>query len=599
MTFKEFRVLFGKYINKYYLRYGGILLLGICSLILVDYMQLRIPELYKMVVNGVNEGEVLYEGETVAFDMTFLFKRICTPMFFIVLSMIFGRFLWRVCFFGSANRVEADIRSRMFDRSLLLSQEYYSKNKVGNLMSLYTNDLDTVNECFGWGLMMLFDALFLGILAIAKMIKMNLFLSILSMIPMAFLCVAGFAVCFYLQKKWEERQEAFSKLSDFSQESFSGVAVVKAFVKEAKELLAFQRLNKNNENKNVSFTRLSVLLEISVTLFVESVVCIILGYGGYLVYIGNFNAGELVEFIGYFNAVVWPIMAISQLIEMTSRGRASLKRIGSLLDEKPTVKDASDVEDVDRIDGKIRFEHLTFCYPDREEKVLQDVSFTIEAGESVGIIGKTGSGKTTLVDLILRTYNVPNGTIFLDDRDVNRIPIKTLRKYAAYVPQDNFLFSDTIENNIAFSGEFAENKFESVKAAAVASDIHEDIVEFKEGYQTVLGERGVTVSGGQKQRISIARAVMKEAPILILDDSVSAVDTATEKNILDALKQNRVGKTTILIAHRVSTIEKMDKIIFLDDGKVLAVGTHENLYETCFAYRTMVDLQKLEEERIS
>ena len=438
------------------------------------------------------------------------------------------------------------------------------------------------------------DALFLGLLSVYKMWLMNPFLTLFCLIPMAFLFAIGSLVGHSMEKKWDKRQAAYSALSDFAQESFSGIAVIKAFVKEFKELLAFRKLNKNNEDANVEFTRISVLLNISVTLFVESVICVILGYGGYLVHRGVFNAGQLIEFIGYFTAIVWPVMAISELIEMASRGKASLKRIGELLDAKTDVIDRKDVTDVDRLLGNIEIRHLTFRYPSGDYDVLKDVSFTIEAGENVGIIGRTGSGKTTLVDLILRTYNVPDGTVFLDGRDINSIPIHTVREFAAYVPQDNYLFSDTIEHNIAFASDIDD--IDSVRSAAKMSDVDDNIVAFANGYQTVLGERGVTVSGGQKQRISIARALMKDAAILILDDSVSAVDVQTERAILSNLRSIRKGKTTILIAHRISTIEQMDKIIFLNEGRVAAVGTHEELCRTCPDYKTMVDLQKLDDK---
>ena len=434
----------------------------------------------------------------------------------------------------------------------------------------------------------------LGALAILKMWRMNPILTLLSLIPMALLLAASTVVGRYMMRKWEVRQQAFSKLSDFSQESFSGIAVVKAFVKEAKELLAFQKLNRENEKANLDFTKTSVLLRILVTLFVESVICVILGYGGYLVYKGIFNAGQLMEFIGYFNAIVWPIMAVSEMIDMTSRGKASLKRIGELLDAPVTVKDREGVRELTNIRGDISFRNLTFSYPDGEFPALVDVSFDIVAGENVGLVGKTGSGKTTLVDLILRTYNVPDGTVFVDGVDVNEASIRSVRAGCAYVPQDNFLFSDTIENNIGFGLDIQDK--EEVVAAAKLADIHDNVREFQLGYKTVLGERGVTVSGGQKQRISIARALMKEAPILILDDSVSAVDTKTERTILENLRTTRAGKTTILIAHRISTIEKMDKILFIEDGRLTACGTHAALYSDCPAYRKMVDLQKLEEE---
>ena len=587
-------MVFGKHINRYYLKYLGWLVLGLASLIMVDYLQLEIPKLYRMVINGIDFGYIEEGGIRIPFDMNFLLDRICMPMVRIILAMIFGRFLWRICFFGSAVKLEEDMRNKMFHHAKDLSREYYQVNKVGDLMSLFTNDLDTVQECFGWGVMMLFDAVLMGILAVYNMWNMDHTLTILSLIPMAFLLASATVVGRYLMKKWDIRQEAFSRLSDFSQESFSGIAVIKAFVKEALELMAFKKLNVENEKANMDHTKASVLMRVLVTLFVESVICVILGYGGYLVYKGTFNAGQLVEFIAYFNAVVWPIMAVSELIDMTSRGKASLNRLGELLDAEVNVKDRPDVKSITDVKGDIEFKNLTFRYPDGEYDALKDISFTIKAGENVGLVGKTGSGKTTLVDLILRTYNVPDGTVFIDGQDVNDVSIHDLRAACAYVPQDNFLFSDTIENNISFGVSTTDE--DSVVQAARMADVHSNIKEFQLGYGTVLGERGVTVSGGQKQRISIARALMKNAPILILDDSVSAVDTKTETTILGNLRETRAGKTTILIAHRISTIEKMDKILFIDDGALTAVGTHQELYESCGEYRKMVDLQRLEEE---
>ena len=587
-------MIFGKYINRYYLKNAPVLLLGLVALLTVDYIQLLIPRLYRLVINGVNLGQVVVDGQTVAFGKEVLFQHICLPMIYIIILMVLGRFLWRVCFFGSAVRVTADLRERMFDHSRQLSQQYYQVNKVGNLMSLYTNDLDTIQECFGDGVLMFFDALTLGLLALYKMWNMDHQLTLLALIPALLMLAIGTVMGKTMTKTWEKRQQAFSDLSDFAQENFSGIAVIKAFVKELKELIAFRKLNKENEKINVEYTRISVLLEIMVTLLVESVICVILGFGGYLVYIGQFNAGQLVEYIGYFEAIVWPIMAVAMLIEKSSRGKASLNRITELLDASIDVADRPGVPDLANVQGGVEFRDLTFRYPDGEFDVLKNISFTIQPGERVGIVGKTGAGKTALVDLLLRTYNVPDGTLFVDGKDVNTVSIHSVRNACAYVPQDNFLFSDTIAHNIGFGVDDATR--EDIDRAAALADVRDNIVDFKDGYETVLGERGVTVSGGQKQRISIARALLKNAPILILDDSVSAVDTRTEKIILDNLKASRAGKTTLLIAHRISTVEGLDKIIFLEDGRVEAVGPHDSLYASCPEYRRMVDLQRLEDE---
>ena len=587
-------MIFGKYINRYYLKNAPVLLLGLLALLMVDYIQLLIPQFYRLVINGVNLGQVVVNGQTLPFTKEVLLQHICLPMIWIVVLMVIGRFLWRICFFGSAVRVAANLRERMFDHSRQLSQQYYQVNKVGNLMSLYTNDIDTIQECFGDGILMFFDALVLGLMALYKMWRMDYKLTLLALIPALIMFGIGTVMGTAMTKRWEERQQAFSDLSDFAQENFSGIAVIKAFVKELKELMAFRKLNKQNEEINVIYTKIATLLEVLVTLFVESVICVILGYGGYLVYHGRFNAGQLVEYIGYFEAIVWPIMAISMLIEKTSRGKASLNRITELLDAPIDVADRPGVQELQNPQGSVEFRHLTFRYPDGEYDVLQDISFTIHPGESVGIVGKTGAGKTALVDLLLRTYNVPDGTLFVDGKDVNTLSIHSVRAACAYVPQDNFLFSDTIAHNIGFGVDDASP--EMIDHAASLADVRDNIVDFKDGYETVLGERGVTVSGGQKQRISIARALLKDAPILILDDSVSAVDTRTEKIILDNLKSSRANKTTLLIAHRISTVERLDKIIFLDDGKIEAVGPHDELYTSCPKYRRMVDLQRLEDE---
>ena len=587
-------MIFGRHINRYYLKHAPALLLGILALLTVDYIQLLIPELYRLVINGVNLGQVVVNGQTLPFTKEVLFRHICLPMIWIVLLMVVGRFLWRICFFGSAVRVAVDLRERMFDHSRQLSQQYYQINKVGNLMSLYTNDLDTIQECFGDGILMFFDAAVLGIMALVKMWLMDFKLTLLALIPAGVMFAIGTVMSQVMTKRWEERQQAFSDLSDFAQENFSGIAVIKAFVKELKELTAFRKLNKENEEINVIYTKIATLLEVLVTLFVESVICVILGYGGWLVYRGQFNAGQLVEYIGYFEAIVWPIMAVSMLIEKTARGKASLNRITELLDAPIDVTDHDGVADLQNPRGGIEFRHLSFRYPDGEYDVLKDVSFTIQPGESVGIVGKTGAGKTALVDLLLRTYNVPDGTLFVDRQDVNTVSIRSVRDACAYVPQDNFLFWDTIAHNIGFGVDGASQ--EAIDHAAALADVRDNIVDFKDGYETILGERGVTVSGGQKQRISIARALLKDAPILILDDSVSAVDIRTERVILDNLRESRAGKTTLLIAHRISTVEQLDKIIFLDDGRVEAVGAHDALYRSCAEYRRMVDLQKLEEE---
>ena len=350
-------MLFGKHINRYYIRYLPHFLIGVLALLLVDYMQLVVPELYRTVINGMTYGTAEVDGVTVPFDMPFLLDEVCLPLITVIVTLVVGRFVWRICFLGAGVGMETSLRGKMFDRCKDLSPQYYQVNKVGGLMSLFTNDLDTVQECFGWAVLMFCDAAFLGVMALVKMFRMNPLLAIFSMIPMAFMLSATLIVGWFMTEKWKTRQAAFSSLSDFAQESFSGIAVVKAFVKESVELWRFKKLNQENETANVRYTRASVLLRVSITLFIESVMCVILGYGGYLVYLGKFNAGQLVEFIGYFTAIIWPVMAIGELIELRSRGKASLGRISELLDAKTDVID----REGNRLRTRISLQEFFFC----------------------------------------------------------------------------------------------------------------------------------------------------------------------------------------------------------------------------------------------
>ena len=583
-------MIFGKHINRYYLKYSPILLLGILSLLLVDYFQLEIPEIYKMVIDGANNGFVMIDGARHEFDVDFVLNRICRPFIVIILAMIAGRFLWRICFFGSAIRVETDLRREMFNHCKGLSQQYYHTNKVGNMMSLFTNDIDTVNECFGDGVLMLFDALLLGGFAVYKMAKMDATLLLFSLIPMVFLFIVSTIVGKFMMKKWETRQEAFSKLSDFSQESFSGIAVIKAFVKEFRELWAFKRLSRENEKANVDFTKISTLLHISVMLFVETVICVILGYGGYLVYNGNFTAGELIEFISYFTTIVWPVMAISNLIEMSSRGKASMKRIAELLDAKADVVDSPDVKEVDFIGGDIEFKNVTYSY-DATKEVLHNVSLKVEAGKKIALVGPSGGGKTTICHLLPNFYKLPDngGAILIDGKDIRELTMDSVRRNIGIVQQDVFLFVGTIRDNIIYGKPDATD--EEIVTAARRANIHDYIMTLPNGYDTEIGERGVKLSGGQKQRISIARVFLKDPAILILDEATSALDNTTELLIQEALDELCQGRTTLVVAHRLSTVRGADEIAVITDGTVTERGTHEQLMASGGLYKELYSLQ--------
>ena len=581
-------MLFGKNINKYYIKYLHYIIIGFIALIFVDLYQLEIPEIIGSLVDDIKEG-------TLNSDMIIEYTK---RMVVVVLVMFLGRFAWRVCIFGNGVRVQADMRAELFKKSELLSQMYYQENKVGSIMALYTNDLMTIRQVFGSGMIMFVDALFLGIFAFVKMLRKNVTLTLISIVPLIFLAVASVFVGRYMKKKFLKRQEAYANLSDFAQESFSGLSVIKAFLKEVQELKRFSKINKDNMEKNIDYVKTQMLLErLLFGFLIGSVFVILYGIGGFIISSGNnpnFTIGALTEFIAYFETLIWPMMAIASLINLSSQARASMDRIDELLNHEIMVKDNNDVINDHQIKGEIEFKNLSFTYPKTERQVLTNISLKIEKGTSIGLIGKTGCGKTTLVDLLLRIYNIDENQILLDGIDIMKLPIKQVREAISYVPQDNFLFSDTIANNIGFSK--SEINMEDVRRASTNSDVDENILDFNDQYETVLGERGVTVSGGQKQRISIARALMKNSEILILDDSVSAVDTKTEETIINNLKKLRKDKTTILIAHRITTVKKLDKIIVMDDGKVVGYGTHEELELSCPLYQNMVYLQRLEDD---
>ena len=589
-------MILGKHVNKYYLKYSYLILIGVVALLFVNYVQLLIPEIMSTIIDGlkaiITPSEESGEPLTIEVLETLMIK-----LGIIGLIMLSGRFIWRIAVFGLGVKVETDLREELFSYSELLSADFYNKNKVGQLMALYTNDIQTIKNSFGSGLVMLVDAVFLGSLSFYKMIKLDALLACFASIPLLVLAACGGIIGKYMMRKFEMRQKAYANLTDVTQESFSGISVIKAFVKEGLELAKFNRVNKENMDKNIEFIRFSTILQALIGLFISSITIIIVGYGGYLVYKSpnHFSVGKLVEFISYFSTLTWPMMAIANLINMTSQARASLKRINGLLDYEVEIKDASDAVHLN-IKGQIEIKNLSFKYPGTDNEVLKNITLTIKEGERVGIIGKTGSGKTTLVDMLLRIYNTEENTIFIDGVDIMKIALKDLREGIGYVPQDNFLFSTTIKDNVLLSREkTTPTDLEDVIKACSEAQVSDNIEEFPLKYDTVLGERGVTLSGGQRQRTSIARALIKNPSILILDDSVSAVDTETEDAIIHTLDRIRKNKTTILVAHRVSTVQKMDKIVIIDEGKIVGVGTHEELLKTSLEYNEIVNLQKLEE----
>ena len=590
-------MLFGKYINKYYAKYCWLFLIGLVGLVAVDVFQLFIPEYLGKLVD-------MFDGGTID---TGALKEIILGVMVVALVMFFGRIMWRLSIFNASQRIEADLRHNMFLKSERLSQRYYHENKVGTIMAWFTTDLETIEEFFGWGSVMLVDAMFLSVLALYKMFSLDWVLSCILLIPLALIIVWGMLVEKFMALKWEQRQTEFDKLYDFSQESFTGIRVIKAFVKETQQLHAFAKIAKRNKDANIELVKVSIIFDAIIEIIISAIMALILGLGGYFVYkyvtgspvsifghTVDMTAGRLITFVGYFDTLVWPMIALGQVVSMRSRSKASLKRITNFLDQEEEIRNPQNAVVLEDVKGEIKFDGFSFAYPNSGSNVLKNVNVEIKAGESVGIVGKIGSGKTTLVNTLLHLYNVERGKVFIDGHDIMDCDIDSLRNAIGYVPQDNFLFSDKVKNNIAFSCENLD--MDRVYDAAKFADVHSNIEEFTEGYETVSGERGVTLSGGQKQRISIARAYIKDAPIMILDDSVSAVDVKTEETILANIQSQRKGKTTLVIASRVSTVSHLDKILVLDKGEVEAFDTPQRLEEISPTYKKMVYLQKLERE---
>ena len=593
-------MLFGRYINKYYLKYAIFFIIGVAALVMVDIAQIFVPQYLGEVVDLLSDGVISAEEKA-----RMIYMIVATLI--IAGVMMLGRILWRLTIFHASFKIGANLRKEMFLKAERLSQRYYHENKVGTVMAWFTNDVETIEDFFGWGTIMLVDAFFLSVIVIVRMILLEPILSAIAFIPILLIILWGALVEKFMSNKWELRQQSFDKLYDFSQETFTGISVIKAFVKETQELHSFAKLAKRDKEVNISFARLSVLFDTSISVIIVIIICVVIGFGGWFVYgtvtetpiviFGHtikLSAGQLVTFTGYFDLLIWPMMALGQIVSMHSRANTSLKRITHFLDEEEEIKNLPGVKDLENVQGKITFKDLSFTYPGSNLPSLNKVNVEIKAGETVGIVGRIGSGKTTFVNSILRLYNITDGEILIDNQNIMNCSIKSVRDNIAYVPQDNFLFSDKIRNNISFYDEALP--LEAVRKGAEFSDVDKDIMGFKEQYETISGERGVTLSGGQKQRISIARAYVKNAPIMILDDSVSAVDVKTEETILKNITMERKGKTTLVVASRVSTVSHLDKIIVLKEGELEAIGTHEELMKISPTYKTMVYLQELEKE---
>lgn len=574
-------MLLSKHFRRYYLKYFLSYLIGIGVLLFIDFIQLDIPKNVGIILDNVRTTQNLFVTQNALIEIAILS---------IVITI--GRFIWRFTIFGASRKIQKDLMDVMFTHATKLSQSYYSQEKVGGLMALYTNDVEAVRQIFGPGILMLIDGLALGSFALIRMFRLNAVMTFYAAIPMLVMMISLIFILKNFQKVFKKRQESFESLNDFTTESFSGLTVIRAYVKEIQQGTVFQMKSNDLRQKTIGFVKYLISLQLMISATINIIVLFIVVFGSFEVLRKqNLTVGELTVYLAYFFSLIWPTMALAQFFSINSQAKASAERMNAYLNTEVSVKDKKGLKSKTLI-GNIELKNLSFKYPDGDLDVLKDVSFKIKKGQMVGILGRTGSGKSSLVDLFLRTHNVNEGQLFIDGLDVMDLKINDVRNLMGYVPQDNFLFSETIEDNIAFA--FNDESQARVEEAATLADVHDNIAGFKEGYQTMLGERGVTVSGGQKQRLSIARAIAKNPEILILDDSVSAVDTKTEEAIIKNLFKIRKQKTTIFIAHRISTVKHMDLIVLLDKGSLVGMGTHDQLLKSSPLYQDMVKRQQLE-----
>ncbi len=586
----------------YLLKYKWHYLAGVVILLLVDVANLYIPQFIGEVIDGLSDGVLDQGGVNVLLAKLFAAGAV----------MMLGRFGCRFCIFGAARGIEYRLRNDMFGHLETLSARYFNSHKTGDLMARFTNDLNAIRMAVGPAVVTAFDAVVMTVMVLLRMVAyVDFRLTAMAFVPLTLVAVGCYFYGIEAKKRQTRRQEAFSQLSDKVQESIAGVRVLKAFVQEEEDFKAFEEASRNSMEKNLSMVKLRAVFGPALDAVTGISLLVTLVFGGKMVLEGQVSIGKFVAFNSYIGMLVWPMIACGDCINNFSQAAAAFQRISAVFREKPDIVDkfpeaagdrdtpGPDMQDV-HIIGDLTLNNLTFTYPDGEEPVLKNVSLHVKAGEMLGVLGRTGSGKSSLADLLLRVYDCAEGSLLVDGRPITEFPLAVLHRDMAYVPQDNFLFSDTLEENIAFGLEARLRDHPelraSIKRAAKAACIHDNIMGFPEEYRTLVGERGVTLSGGQKQRSSIARALLMDASVLILDDSLSAVDTDTEEQILENLMELRKGKTTIIIAHRISTLQKADHVAVLTEGELTEYGTHEELLEKKGFYAHIYEKQQLEQE---
>lgn len=575
---------FLKSISRYMKPYKTKYIIGVLWLIVIDTLVIYVPQILRNFAND-------YQNGTLTKDKLATYALLTIGA---GLIMSIGRYFWRVCLFGSARRIEYDIRRQLFNHWLSMDNEFYNYHKIGDLMAYATNDINSVRMFTGEGIMMSVDSSFMLIFTIIMMIRtvgVRITATTLFPIPITAAIIIASGKIFY--KIFRKRQEAYAKLSDVTTESFSGISVVKAFVEEEETKKRFDEANKNYYNKDLNVVKTQTFFFPFMVLLAGISYMLVIFFGAKYVIDGTITLGDFVALYTYIGIIMWPARSLGIIIGQIQQGSAGLFRIDEMLKNKPTIKDVENPIRLPEDKTSIEFKNVSFKYPGEENYALKNISFKLENGKSLALVGKTGSSKSTILKLIFREYLPDEGEILIDNQPIERIRINDLSEKTGYVPQDNFLFSESLRENIAFSFE-RDYDIEEVYEAAKKSGVYDDIMDFKDDFDTVIGERGVTLSGGQKQRVSIARALIKNPSLLVLDDSLSAVDTNTEKSILEAL--DKINATEVIIAHRISTIKGCDEIIFLEDGHIKERGTHDELVELDGEYNKMYQNQLLEDE---
>ena len=579
-----------RYLNKYFLKYKYRLLIGIIITICSKFLALQVPQLIR---ESVNVAEDYRNG--IVTDLAVVKSELLNNILLIVAVALlsgFFTFLMRQTIIVMSRLVEFDLKNEIYQQYQRLSLNFYKKNKTGDLMNRISEDVSKVRMYSGPAIMYTINMLVLFSVAIIKMYNIDSTLANYTLLPLPILSVSIYYLSRIINKRSTIVQQYLSKLTASAQETFSGISILKSYGVEKKTMAEFEGLANTAKEKNISLFKVQALFFPSMILLIGLSNILVIYVGGLRYIQGTISLGVIAEFIMYINMLTWPVAVVGWVTSIIQEAEASQKRINEFLKQEPEIKNNTIAPS--KIKGSIEFKDVSFTYDDTNITALQHINFKLEKGKTLGVLGNTGSGKTTLISLIARLYDVKSGEILIDGQPIEQLNLGDLRQSIGFVPQEAFLFSDTIKNNIKFGDESASD--DKIEQAAKDAYIHHNIIEFNEGYNTYVGERGVTLSGGQKQRVSIARALIKEPEILIFDDCLSAVDTETEEIILNNLFKVSQDKTTIIVSHRISSVKNADTILVLEKGKIIQQGSHNELIKINGYYKDLYEQQLLEKE---